>query len=134
MITELEQIIAGRKCSRCHGTRLYRLQDHRYNAHCSAKINVQRLHRDLQLVHYFSLEIPANKAAKDLHVSDHTVHQQYAKYRQEIGHFLEQESRPLSGEIECDESYFGGKQKGHRGNLVETDQTSCRQRQCFRYR
>ena len=116
MITELDKIIAGQKCSQCHSTRLYRLQDHRYKcAQCSLKINIQRLRRDLQLVHYFSLEIPANKAAKDLQLSYRTVHQQYAKYRQEIVRFLEQESRPLSGEIECDESYFGGKQKGHRG-------------------
>ena len=116
MITELEQIIAGQKCPQCHSTRLYRLQDHRYKcAQCSLKINIQRLRRDLQLVHYFSLEIPANKAAKDLQLRYHTVHKKYVQYRQEIMRFLEQESRPLSGEIACDESYFGGKQKGHRG-------------------
>ena len=36
-------------------------------------------------------------------------------YRQEIYDFLCQEFKRLSGEIECDESYCGGKRKGTRG-------------------
>jgi len=37
------------------------------------------------------------------------------QYRQEIYSFLDREFEQLSGEIECDESYFGGKRKGTRG-------------------
>jgi transposase len=37
------------------------------------------------------------------------------QYRREIHEFLYQEFRRLSGEIECDESYFGGRKKGIRG-------------------
>ena len=36
-------------------------------------------------------------------------------YRVEIFDYLAEEFRKLSGEIECDESYFGGKKKGPRG-------------------
>ena len=36
-------------------------------------------------------------------------------YRFEIFDYLADEYRKLSGEIECDESYFGGKKKGPRG-------------------
>jgi transposase len=70
---------------------------------------------DLNLLHYFSLEIPANKAAKDLRFSYKRVRQKYQQYRQEIYEFLCHEFRQLSGEIECDESYFGGRKKGIRG-------------------
>ena len=116
MLTEIDLIIHGKQCPRCHGNRMYRLRDQRYQcAHCFLKINVRKWQRDIQVLHYFSLEIPANKAAKDLHLSYHTVHRCYREYRTEIFKFLEQEAHRLSGEIECDESYFGGKQKGHRG-------------------
>ena len=37
------------------------------------------------------------------------------QYRQEIVEYLSQEFQKLSGEIECDERYFGGKRKGTRG-------------------
>ena len=37
------------------------------------------------------------------------------QYRQEIYDYLQQEFNKLSGEIECDESYFGGRRKGNRG-------------------
>ena len=37
------------------------------------------------------------------------------QYRQEIYKFLQKEFYKLSGEIECDESYFGGRRKGNRG-------------------
>jgi transposase len=69
----------------------------------------------LQLLHYFSLEIPANKAAKDLGIGYKRVHRHYMVYRNKIYEFLKEEFRKLSGEIECDESYFGGKRKGIRG-------------------
>jgi len=38
------------------------------------------------------------------------------QYRQEICDYLENEFSKLSGEIECDESYFGGRRKGNRGS------------------
>jgi transposase len=115
-LEHLEQIIRGQKCPRCQHTHLYRLQDQRYQcAQCSLKISIRKLRTAVALLHYFSLEIPANKTAKDLHLSYRTVHQHYALFRQEIVQFLAEKKPQLSGEIECDESYFGGKQKGHRG-------------------
>ena len=44
------------------------------------------------------------------------------QYRREIFNFLDSEFEHLSGEIECDESYFGGKRKGNRrrGSVSET--------------
>jgi len=37
------------------------------------------------------------------------------QYRQEIVGVLDQDLRKLSGEIGCDESYFGGTKNGPRG-------------------
>ena len=116
MINKVEQIIVGKKCIKCASKKLYKLSDQRLKcSRCSFKINVNKLGYDLKLLHYFSLEIPANKAAKDLQFSYNKVRGQYMRYRQEIFEFLNQEYKKLSGEIECDESYFGGKRKGQRG-------------------
>jgi transposase len=79
------------------------------------KYSPRRIKDDLTILHYFSLEIPANKAAKDLGCSYKKVRSKYMQYRQEIFDFLSEQFRQLSGEIECDESYFGGRKKGRRG-------------------
>jgi transposase len=109
-------MISGEHCPRCNHTHLYRLSDNRVQcAHCRYKYSSQKLRDDVKLLHYFSLEIPANKAAKDLGFSYNKVRNKYMEYRQEIALYLEQQFCRLSGEIECDESYFGGKRKGVRG-------------------
>jgi len=59
--------------------------------------------------------MPANKAAKNLGYSYTKIRSRYMQYRQEIVEYLNQDFRKLSGEIECDESYFGGKRKDIRG-------------------
>ena len=43
------------------------------------------------------------------------VRLKYMGYRKEIARFLNEEFEKLRGEIECDESYFGGRRKGNRG-------------------
>jgi transposase len=70
---------------------------------------------NLTLLHYFSLEIPAHKASKDLRLGYNKVLWKYMEFRIEIDAFAQKEFHQLSGEIECDESYFGGKRKGPRG-------------------
>ena len=69
----------------------------------------------LKILHYFSLEISANKAAKDIQCNYRKVSNKYKQYREEIIEFLNKEYKKLSGEIECDESYFGGRRKYRRG-------------------
>lgn len=116
MLEKVKQIISGKQCPHCASDKLYSLQDKRFKCSCCfLKVNVNKIETDLNLLHYFSLEIPANKAAKDLGFSYNSVHKKYMQYRHEIVEFLNQEFRKLSGEIECDESYFGGKRKGQRG-------------------
>jgi len=116
MEIKINKFIEGKACPRCSGLHLYRLNDNRFKCYqCSFKYSSKKYKNDLTVLHYFSLEIPANKAAKDLGMNYKTVRSKYMQYRQEIFDYLQQEFYKLSGEIECDESYFGGKRKGPRG-------------------
>ena len=59
----------------------------------------------------FILEVPVNKAYKELGIAYNTAHKIYK--RECIYKFTSEEL--LGGEVEMDESYFGGKRKGKRG-------------------
>ena len=116
MEIRIKEIIEGRKCPQCFGEHIYHLSDSRFKCYtCSFKYSPKKFSDDFAILHYFSLEIPANKTAKDLGFSYNKVRGKYMQYRQEIYIFLQQEFYKLSGEIECDESYFGGRRKGNRG-------------------
>ena len=116
MEEKVTRFIVGKSCPFCSGDRVYRLRDNRFKCNrCSFKYSPKRFKDDLTILHYFSLEIPANKAARDLGFGYKKVRGKYMLYRQEIYDFLCQEFKRLSGEIECDESYCGGKRKGTRG-------------------
>ncbi len=116
MLEIVERIIHGKQCPNCGNERLYRLKDKRFKcSECLHKYSPFRVEKDLKLRHYFSLEIPARKSTRDLGFSYNMVRNHYMNYRVEIFDYLAEEFRKLSGEIECDESYFGGKKKGPRG-------------------
>lgn len=70
-----------------------------------------------QLIRLFVLEVPAVKAAKEVHVNRHSAERVYTVIRECMVKACEKES-PLEGEVEVDESYFGGKQKYGRGRKV----------------
>ena len=62
----------------------------------------------------FELEIPVLKACKELELSYNTVHKLFMVIRVKI-YKKGSEDNLLKGEVEADESYFGGKKKGKRG-------------------
>jgi transposase-like protein len=70
-----------------------------------------------QLIELFVLEVPAAKAARRLAINRHTAERIYARIRLAIAYECEREA-PLDGEIEVDESYFGGYRKGLRGRAT----------------
>ena len=116
MMGKINEIAQGQRCPKCSCDQLYQLADGRFKCvQCSSKYSAKKIRDDLKILHYFSLEIPANKAAKDLGFSYPMVRNKYMRYRQEIVEILDQDFQKLSGEIECDESYFGGKKRGPRG-------------------
>ena len=68
-----------------------------------------------KLCEFFVAGTPARTAAELACVNRNTANLFYKKLRKIIHHFLERESPFLDGEIEVDESYFGGARKGRRG-------------------
>jgi transposase len=67
-----------------------------------------------KLIEYFVLEVSANKAAKASGVNRHTAERVYTLIRISLAIECERHS-PFGGEVEIDESYFGGFRKGNRG-------------------
>jgi len=67
------------------------------------------------VLYYFYLEISAKKTARELEVDYDTVQSRFMQFRKAITEYCNQEARKLNGELELDESYFGGKRKGNRG-------------------
>jgi transposase len=67
-----------------------------------------------ELVKYFALEVPASRAAKVMQINRHSAERVYHVIRRCLARECELHS-PLGGEVECDESYFGGRRKGPRG-------------------
>ena len=62
----------------------------------------------------FELEVPVLQAHKELKLAYNTTYKLYMKFRAKI-YVNTTEKGALEGEIEADESYFGGKRKGKRG-------------------
>ena len=69
----------------------------------------------LALIKLFDLSVSARKASKEIHLSYKTTLKAYDIIRESIVDHLALEDEILRGEIELDESYFGGRRKGKRG-------------------
>ncbi len=71
--------------------------------------------RQRKLLEYFVLEVTARAAADLMDIQANTAVLFYRKVRMIIAKKLETEASEFTGEIELDESYFGGVRKGKRG-------------------
>jgi transposase len=67
------------------------------------------------LLEFFVAGVTARTAAELAGVNRNSVNLFYNKLRKIIVHFTELASPFLNGEVEVDESYFGGVRKGKRG-------------------
>lgn len=97
-----------RRCSRCR----YTFQDFSGRWLNQSRLSCQNWIRILKL---FELEVSANKIASQLAVPYNTVHRAIMLIRHAILCSAVDAPGLLGGEIELDESYFGGKRKGKRG-------------------
>ena len=80
-------------------------------SHCRLKKSTQT-----RLLEYFVLEVTARSAANLLGIQPNSAILFYRKVRQVIAIYLAQEAAEIfNGDIEIDESYFGGVRKGKRG-------------------
>lgn len=115
-----------RFCPRCKGKKLYRLADDRrrcsscrYTFHdfSGRWINQGNLTAGqwLRLVKLFELELSIRKIAQQLRLSYNAAYKAVHTIRAAILAQSTDGDVFFSGEVEVDESYFGGKRKGKRG-------------------
>lgn len=68
-----------------------------------------------KLLEFFVAGVTARTAAELVGINRNSANLFYNKLRTIIVHFMKLESTFLHGEVEVDESYFGGIRKGQRG-------------------
>jgi len=118
MIAEklVTNILRGNKCFYCGKYGLYRLKDNRLKCrNCRLLYSLLKLKKDIQILYFFYLELSARKTSKELNLSYNSVLSRFMFYRRMICDHLDKEFTKLSGKLEMDETYFGGKRKGKRG-------------------
>ena len=106
----------GKKCLFCGKYNLYRLKDKRVKCKNYSKYySIKKLKRDLELLYYFYLEISARRTASELNLNYKSVHRKFMEFRKLISKYCDNQNKKLTGELELDKIYFGGKRKGNRG-------------------
>ena len=113
-------------CPYCESARIGRVRRAKYKCYgCRKEWGPRRgsileglrvpLHRVLISLKLFELDTSVREAAHQLGLSYNTVYDLFDLFRQSIVMTDSDTAFTLSGEIEMDESYFGGKRKGNRG-------------------
>lgn len=69
----------------------------------------------MEILYYFYLELSARKTGRELKLNYKTIQSRFMKFRKLIAEYCNKQTERLNGEVEIDESYFGGKRKGNRG-------------------
>ena len=106
----------GRKCVFC-GKRRVCLTSRGYIKcfRCKKQKSLKRLRRELLIMLCFVEQRPAYQVSSEYHISYPAVTRVFRDIRFLVYHQCELEGRKLSGNIEIDDAYFGGKRKGKRG-------------------
>ena len=73
-----------------------------------------------KIIECFSLELTATQTAQLLKINRNTINKYFLQIRQAIAEYQQQNMKQFAGEIELDESYFGGKHKGNVGRSVKS--------------
>ena len=113
------------ECPYCRSSQIGRVRRGMYKCyHCRREWSIRKgsilaktkisLSKFVMAIKLFELEVPVLKASKELGLAYNTVHKLFNLIREEIYKETSKDDL-LSGEIEADESYFGGKRKGKRG-------------------
>ena len=116
MYDTFSRYILGRKCPFCDHSSLYKMGDGRFKCgHCRTKYSLRKLRNELKILYHFYLETSARRTAKELRTPYKTVYNRFMHFRRQIANYTKSEFERLGGQIEIDESYFGGRRKGKRG-------------------
>ena len=112
-------------CPYCQGTRINRVRRAKYKCYsCNREWGVRRgsileglrvpFTKFLMAIKLFEIDISVREAAKQLGLAYNTVYNLHSLIRNAI-FAVNESTTSFSGEIEMDESYFGGRRKGKRG-------------------
>ena len=114
-LEEYERHLIGQLCWWCHHATRRSSARQQQCPGCRAKWSYHRRKVQWDLLRAFALSTTAHHAARQLRCSYPTAHAAYTRFRLALQTLTDAEKRPLLGELELDESYFGGKRKGKRG-------------------
>ena len=73
-----------------------------------------------KIIKCFALELTATQTAKLLKINRNTINRYYRVIRESIASYEDHLAHHFSGEIELDESYFGGHHKGNIGRSTKS--------------
>lgn len=112
----LTSFLLGRKCVHCGHRKFYRTRrGYRKCVYCKREKSLKRLKREIWVISAFRRQQTALLTSVDSGISYKAVKRIYDNLRLRIIGECEREAGKLSGEIELDEAYFGGRRKGQRG-------------------
>jgi transposase len=114
-LDDYERHLVGLLCWRCHVATKVHYRRQRYCPACDARWSYHYRRVEWELLKAFCLTATAHHAARVVRCGYPTAHAKYTRFRLAIQALTAAEKRKLLGELELDESYFGGKRKGKRG-------------------
>ncbi len=112
---DYEKHLIGELCWSCHKATHRSHQSQRQCPSCRRKRHYNQRQNQWVLLKAFVLQASAHHAAKTIGVSYPTAYRFFMTLRELLSEQAAGERRRLLGEIELDESYFGGRRKGQRG-------------------
>ncbi len=108
--------LRGKKCVLCGSFKVNRTARGYVKCRkCHKQRSIKKIRTEIGVVSGFYQQQPAYRLATDLGTDYQVVTRVYQKLRLLIYHIAELEGVKLSGEIEMDEAYFGGRRKGKHG-------------------
>src|SRR3954464_9464268 len=114
-LNDYERHLVGLLCWDCHAATGACNARQRQCPRCRKKWSYHRKRTRRELLKAFCLNATAHHAARCARCDYRTAYRAYMHLRLTLAEMAAEEKRPLLGELELDESYFGGKRKGKRG-------------------
>jgi transposase len=110
--------LRGKKCVFCGTFKVYKTARGYVRCRsksCGRQKSLKRIRTEIAIVQGFYQQQPAYRLSRDLGLEYQTITRVYQRLREATYHVAELEGGKLNGEVEMDESYFGGRRKGKRG-------------------
>ena len=114
-LSDYERHLIGQLCWVCHAATRPSHRRQRRCPQCRRKWSYERQRVRYELLKAFCLSSTAHHAHRVVRCSSPTAYRAFTEFRQTLVALAAEEKRPLLGELERDESDFGGRRKGRRG-------------------